>query len=77
MANIITAIEFAGFRNISKKLDTPKIDESIGLAQQSDLIQILGDFYFDVVKNQLEVAWLPLMDGGTFTYNDNIMSLSN
>lgn len=68
MANIITSTEFATFRNISVKLDEGKIDEAIGLAQQSDLIEILGDFYFDVVKNQLEDDWLPLMNGSTFEY---------
>ena len=69
MSNIITAIEFASFRNISQKLDTGKIDESISLAQQSDLLNILGDFYFDVVKNQSEGTYSDLMDGSTFTYN--------
>ena len=47
MTNLITAAEFASFRNISKKLDTGKIDEAIKLAQQSDLLDILGEFFFD------------------------------
>lgn len=68
MANLITATEFATFRNISKKLDEEKIDEAISLAQQSDLIEILGEFYFDVVKNATVTEWLPLMNGSTFTY---------
>ena len=69
MADLITAIEFATFRNISQKLDTPKIEEAISLAQQSDLIEILGDFYFDVVKNAALPTYADLMDGATFTYN--------
>ena len=74
MANLITAVEFATYRNISQKLDTPKIDEAIGLAQQSDLVEILGDFYFDVVKNAAIPAWSDLMDGSTFTYcNDEFV----
>ena len=70
MSNIITAIEFSEYRNISQKIDTKKIDEAIDLAQQSDLLQILGDFYFDVVKNKAEASYSDLMDGSTFTYND-------
>lgn len=68
MANLITSTEFAQFRNISQKLDTGKIDEAISLAQQSDLVEILGDFYFDVVKNANELAYAELMDGSEFTY---------
>ena len=68
MAYLITAIEFATFRNISQKLDTPKIEEAIGLAQQSDLVEILGDFYFDVVKNASENDWADLMNGSEFEY---------
>lgn len=70
MAYFITPEEFATYRNVSQKLDTPKINEAIGLAQQSDLIEILGDFYFDVLKNSAETDWLSLMDGSTFEYCD-------
>lgn len=70
MAYLITATEFAGYRDISSKLDTNKINEAIGLAQQSDLIEILGDFYFDVVKNAAESSYSDLMDGSTFEYCD-------
>lgn len=69
MANLITATEFATFRNISQKIDTAKIDEAVSLAQQSDLVEILGDFYFDVVKNALESEYAGLMNGSEFTYN--------
>lgn len=67
---LITPVEFAAFRDISKKIDDDKTNEAISLAQQSDLIDILGDFYFDVLKNATETAWLPLMDGSEFTYCD-------
>lgn len=69
MTNLITAAEFATYRNISQKIDTAKVDEAVSLAQQSDLIEILGDFYFDVMKNALVEAWLPLMNGSEFEYN--------
>jgi hypothetical protein len=69
MANLITPAEFATYRNISKKIDEDKVNESIGLAQQSDLVQILGDFYFDVVKNADEAEYEGLMNGSEFEYN--------
>ena len=68
MANLITPAEFAEFRNISKRIDEDEINEAISLAQQSDLVNILGDFYFDVVKNKEEAAWSGLMNGSTFEY---------
>ena len=68
---LITAIEYSEYRNISKKLDTAKIEEAIDLAQLSDLIEILGDFYFDVVKNAAELSYQDLMNGSTFTYCDD------
>lgn len=68
MSNLITAAEFATFRNVSQKLDEGKIDEAVSLAQQSDLVEILGDFYFDVVKNANETSYQDLMNGSTFTY---------
>lgn len=67
---IITPQEFATFRNISKKLDEGKINEAIDLAQQSDLYDILGDFYFDVQKNKAEAEYEDLMNGSEFTYLD-------
>ena len=70
MANLITATEFATYRNISIKIDTAKVDESISLAQQSDLVEILGDFYFDVLKNANEAEWQDLMNGSSFIYCD-------
>lgn len=69
MANLITATEFATFRNISVKRDETKIDEAISLAQQSDLVEILGDFYFDVVKNAEQASYSELMNGSEFVYD--------
>ena len=68
--NLITVEEFAAFRKISVKKDDEKINESISLAEQSDLISVLGDFYFDVKKNAEVAEWAELMNGCTFTYLD-------
>ncbi len=66
---LLTAEEFASFRNVSKKLDTEKIDEAIKQAQQSDLLDILGEFFFDVLKNKDEANYSDLMNGSEFEYN--------
>lgn len=71
MHSIISVDEFAEYRNISKRLDRGKIEEAISLAQQSDLNRILGNFYFDVVKNQDQQAYEDLMMGSEFTYCDD------
>lgn len=65
---LITPTEFANFRSISKKLDTEKLNESIGLAQQSDLQDMLGGFYYDVLKNKDELTYSDLMNGSEFEY---------
>lgn len=70
MTKIITVEEFATFRDIGKKHDDDKINENILLAQESDLFDILGDFYFDVLKNKDETNYAELMDGSTFIYCD-------
>lgn len=72
MSNLITAIEFAAFRDISKKINTEKVNESISLAQDSDLADILGDFFFDVLKNSAAPTYADLMDGSEFTYCDEV-----
>lgn len=69
MEILITASEFATYRNISNKIDTGKIEEAIKQAQQTDLVEILGDFYFDVLKNKDESTYSDLLDGSTFTEN--------
>lgn len=71
MSNIITVEEFASFRDLPKKLDSSKIEESISLAQQSDLLNILGDFYFDLIANLENAEYIPLLDGGGFEYCNN------
>lgn len=68
MSYLITVTEFATFRQISKKIDTEKANEAIGLAQKSDLYDILGDFYFDVLKNNAEATYTNLMTGSEFEY---------
>jgi len=70
MNRIITAEEFADYRNISKKLNTDKINEAIGQAQQSDLLGIMGDFYFDVMNNLTNDDYQNLLNGCDFTYTD-------
>lgn len=68
MANLITAVEFAQLRDISKKIDTDKANEAIGLAQSSDLYEALGGFYFDLVKSPTDPKYVNLMDGSEFEY---------
>lgn len=66
---IITAVEFAAFRNISKKLDEDKVNEAIMLAQESDLQDSLGEFYFELVENLENPDFADLLVGVSFTYN--------
>ncbi|WP_339875216.1 hypothetical protein [Olleya marilimosa] len=67
---IITPQEFGSFRNISKKLDTEKINESIGLSQSVDLYDVLGDFYFDLISDLENPDYADLLSGCTFTSNN-------
>jgi len=67
MANLITVNEFTTLKHISKKIDTDRIEQAIGFAQDIDLYDYLGDFLFDVLTNSAEVAYADLMDGSTFT----------
>jgi hypothetical protein len=71
MDNLITAQEFAAYRNISKKLNIGKIDECIKLAQSVDLFDILGEFLFDVIGNKDEASYADLMSGSTFTVSSS------
>jgi len=68
MNNLLTINEFVQLRNISQKVDDKKLNEAIKQAQGSDLIAILGDFYFDVVANMEAPDWQPLLDGCSFAY---------
>jgi hypothetical protein len=66
--SLITSTELKALRDIGNKIDTDKADEAIQLAQETDLYNLLGDFYFDVVANAAGVGnWALLMDGSTFT----------
>lgn len=65
---LITSTELKALRDIGNKIDTDKADEAIVLAEETDLYNLLGDFYFDVVANKAVAgAWTNLMDGSTFT----------
>jgi len=70
MSDLLTVAEFITYRNISKKIDNDKVQESIDLAEQSDLYELLGDFYFDVLKNFADLTYADLMNGSAFTYED-------
>jgi len=72
MANLITVTEFTNFRNISKKVDESKVNEAIALAQKSDLFDALGDFYFDLIKNNAESSYYDLMNGCEFNYEGEL-----
>ena len=66
MDNILTHIEFADIKQISKKYDEDKLTQAITEAH-GDLQEILGEaFFYNVVKNQEEAAYLPLLNGAEF-----------
>ena len=67
MTNIITVEEFQNYKHISKKVDVDRIEQCISLAQQIDLRDYLGDFYFDVVANKDGATYIDLMKGSSFT----------
>jgi hypothetical protein len=66
---LLTAAEYATYRNISKKIDQGKVDESIKDAQQSDLLNTLDEFYFDVVENFTNPNYADLLAGSSFIYS--------
>jgi hypothetical protein len=70
MPELLTPLEFVTFRKISKKYDEEKVNESIELAEESDLFEALGDFYFDVLENKASTdqEWIDLFAGSTFEY---------
>lgn len=69
MSNLISAAEFIEFRKVAKKQDTEKLEEFIQLAEQSDFLNMLGDFYFDVLENKDSSEWVDLLNGCSFEYN--------
>lgn len=68
MENLITVSEFVALRKISGKYDVQKVTECITQAQNSDLQDLLGDFYFDLVINYEEDVYVDLIAGGIFQY---------
>lgn len=68
MSNLITEAEFLSFRNISKKVDSEKLNEAIKLAQTSDLQNALGGLYFDVLAKKDEEPFTSLLNGCAFVY---------
>lgn len=67
--NLLSAGEFATYKSISKKIDKDKIEDSIKLAQSVDLIDVLGDFYFDLIENLSNEDYYNLINGSSFTCN--------
>ncbi|KQC33405.1 hypothetical protein AAU57_08820 [Nonlabens sp. YIK11] len=67
--NLITADEFASYRDIAKKPDKKKIDECITQAQTVDLYDVLNEFYFDLIENKDEESYQDLLNGSTFISN--------
>lgn len=66
--NIITALEFARFRNISKKINQEKVEEAIRLSEESEFQEALNGLYFDVIENKDATPYASLLNGSTFTY---------
>jgi len=64
---ILTVNEFTTLKNISKKINTERIEQAISYAENVDLRDYLGNFYFDVVSNKAVLAWQELMDGSIFS----------
>jgi len=67
---LITPVQLADYRNISKKYDKKRLEECISLAQKVDLQEMIGEFYFDVMVDSEEAEYADLMSGATFTVND-------
>lgn len=68
MEQLLTASEFRSYHKVAKKADDKVINECILKAQQSDLISVLGDFYFDVLANHQDATYGELMEGSMFEY---------
>lgn len=73
MNNILTVVEFAELRSISKKYDIDKVEQAITQAH-GDLREALGDaFFYDVMKNQVDAKYTDLLEGSEFTKDDFIL----
>lgn len=66
MSRLITVEEFKIFRDVGNKVDESKVEECIDLAQDSDVYESLGDFYFKVLKNKDHADYAALMNGSEF-----------
>ncbi|WP_431137473.1 hypothetical protein [Psychroserpens mesophilus] len=65
--SLLSVGEFSTFKNISKKNDKDKIEQCIKLAQSVDLVDVLGDFYFDLINNINTSSYSDLINGSSFT----------
>lgn len=71
MQKLITVNEFISFKDVDKKADVKKIEQSIEMAQISDLKSHLGDrFYFELISNSENPIYQDLLSGSTFSYYD-------
>ena len=71
MQKLITVNEFKAFKDIDQKPDVKKIEQSIEMAQLTDLKNYLGErFYFDLILNQENSEYQDLLSGSTFNYLD-------
>lgn len=68
---LITAAEFAAIRtdlSLAWSKETAKINRCIYEAEEVDLYDVLGSFYFDVVANAGDASYEDLMSGSTFEF---------
>lgn len=63
MEKLITAEQFATYRDIGQKYDKNKAEECIQLAQSNDLWDKLGEFLFIVLANITNPDYKDLLDG--------------
>ena len=66
--NLITIDEFKALRDVGNKVDEKKFNESVSLAQDSDVYNALGDFYFELLDNMSDSGYADLMNGSDFVY---------
>lgn len=70
---LITNTEFKALRDIGNKVNEQLLTECIALSEKNELLDILGNFYFDVLENKDNTGdkWEELMIGSTFTDSNN------
>lgn len=69
MDSLLTYDEFSTFRNISVKVDKSKVNECIKLAEQVDLYDVLGEFFYDLIENLNNPDYANLINGSSFEIN--------